>query len=152
MRTASCFNNQTQLGLTCSSPSEKRNQGKLPQKLHAALQICTKICMQGTGTPTTFPSWQQCFSALNRFLFRRKMINKHGLSSSQSSTCYLHPFTLRSEVECSPQESFESFLAQKLCCEKERLQGGRPLSFGSSRHSRHLGFPTHSSCSQSAGT
>lgn len=59
MRTASCFNNQTQLGLTCSSPSEKRNQGKLPQKLHAALQICTKICMQGTGTPTTFPSWQQ---------------------------------------------------------------------------------------------
>lgn len=102
--------------------------------------------------PPSPPDNSECFSALNRFLFRRKMINKHGLSSSQSSTCYLHPFTVGSEGECSPQESFESFLAQKLCCEKERLQGGRPLSFGSSRHSRHLGFPTHSGCSQSAGT
>lgn len=154
MRTASCFNNQTQLGLTCSSPSEKRNQGKLPQKLHAALQICTKICMQGTGTPTTFPSWQQrVFFCSEQIPFQKE--NDKQTSSEQQPKFHLLPAPIYFKVWGRVQsvgELWKFFLAQKLCCEKERLQGGRPLSFGRSRHSRHLGFPTHSGCSQSAGT
>lgn len=118
MRTASCFKNQTQLGFTCSSPSENRNQGKLPQKLHAALQICTKICMQGAGTPTTFPFWQQqVFLCSEQIPFQKE--NDKQTWSEQQPKFHLSPAPVYFKVWGRLQSAGElgKFLAQNLSCE-----------------------------------